>query len=229
MSDILYVLGKESVYDNLELRLSLRSVEKYVKNMDRVFIVGEKPDWLKNVIHIKSDDIYTKETNIFNAVMLACKNDISSDFLYMNDDFFITGEIDAKTYPYYTDGCMRFIENPSRYQEVQNKTLMAFQTLYKDEPVYSCEMHCPIRFNKRKFLSLKSYLDDSKESRIGYFFRTVYANIFISDYCKTQDCKLWSNDKIYFPPQNCISTNDECDEIMEELKKMYPDKSKYET
>ena len=227
--DILYVLGKESVYDNLELRLSLRSVEKYVKNVDRVFVVGEKPDWLQNVIHLKSNDIYTKETNIFDAVMIACKNGISPVFLFMNDDFFISGEIDAESYPYYTNGYMRFIENPSRYQQVQNKTLLAFETLYKDEPVYNCELHCPMRFSRSKFLSLRQYLESSKKEDIGYFFRTLYANIFVSHYDWTTDCKLWSNDKIWFPPHNCISTNDECDAIMEELKKMYPDKSKYET
>ena len=59
MIDFLYVLGSGSEYNNLELRLSLRSIDKYAHNLGRVFIVGEKPDWIKNVIHIPVKDEFT--------------------------------------------------------------------------------------------------------------------------------------------------------------------------
>lgn len=45
--DILYILGNGSVHDNMEIRLSLRTVEKYAKNLDRVFIVFK-------MFHVKS-------------------------------------------------------------------------------------------------------------------------------------------------------------------------------
>ena len=43
--DILYVVGTGSKWDNNELRYSLRSIDKYGINIDRVFIVGTKPDF----------------------------------------------------------------------------------------------------------------------------------------------------------------------------------------
>ena len=46
--DTLYVLGNSSKYDNLELRLLPRSLEQNTKGLESVFIVGEKPDWIKN-------------------------------------------------------------------------------------------------------------------------------------------------------------------------------------
>lgn len=39
--DVCYVLGIGSLYDNLELRLSLRSLEKNAKNLESIFIIGE--------------------------------------------------------------------------------------------------------------------------------------------------------------------------------------------
>ena len=41
--DVLYYIGAGSMRQNIELRLSLRSLEKHGKNIDRVFLVGNKP------------------------------------------------------------------------------------------------------------------------------------------------------------------------------------------
>ena len=87
--DALYVLGNSSEYDNLELRLSLRSLERNAKGLESVFIVGEKPRWIKNVVHIPVDDVYTRENNVFRKILTACKLDISKNFFFMNDDFYI--------------------------------------------------------------------------------------------------------------------------------------------
>ena len=55
--DILYVIGKGSEWNNNELRFSLRSIAKYGKNIDRVFIVGYKPDFVSDeVTFIPCDD-----------------------------------------------------------------------------------------------------------------------------------------------------------------------------
>lgn len=229
MTDVLYVLGKESQYNNLELRLSLRSLEEYANNLGKVYIAGEKPDWIKNVRHIKTNDIYTKEMNIFGAVLEACKSDISENFLYMNDDFFMMEEFDVDFYPYFTDCEMRYIDNPSRYQEIQNKTL---NDLYKRgiNCVDSFECHCPMIFNKTIFKSFRKFFDEHKNDRVGYFFRTLYGNVFIPKYDRiiSPDCKLWGADEIHDTYQRCISTKDDCEDILYYLLKEFPKKSKYE-
>lgn len=43
--DILYIVGKgRSLCDNKELRYSLRSLAKYGKNIDRIFVAGYCPE-----------------------------------------------------------------------------------------------------------------------------------------------------------------------------------------
>ena len=51
--DILYIVGNFSKCDDWEFRFSLRSIDKYGKNIGRVFVCGYCPDWLSdNIIKI---------------------------------------------------------------------------------------------------------------------------------------------------------------------------------
>ena len=56
--DLLYVVGGGSKHNNAELRYSLRSIEKNCTGYDRVFIVGQKPEWVTNVEFYPCDDPY---------------------------------------------------------------------------------------------------------------------------------------------------------------------------
>ena len=92
--DVCYVLGKGSLYDNLEIRLSLRSIEQNGSNIGRVFVVGEKPDWIQSVVHIPFEEKYTKENNIFGKIITVSKTDISdsidlSHIILADEDKFV--------------------------------------------------------------------------------------------------------------------------------------------
>jgi hypothetical protein len=54
--DVVYPLGTGSVWQDNELRYSLRSLEKNFPDLGRVYVVGHKPDWLGNVEHIPFGD-----------------------------------------------------------------------------------------------------------------------------------------------------------------------------
>lgn len=225
--DALYVLGNSSEYDNLELRLSLRSLERNAKGLESVFIVGEKPRWIKNVVHIPVDDVYTRENNVFRKILTACKLDISENFFFMNDDFYMMKPFIMEEYPYYVCGEVVGISNPSFYQMVQNKTLneLVGKGITR---VMDYRVHCPIIFNKEKFLLLENYYKETKLERVGYSARLLYGNLFVKDYVQTEDCKLWANDKIRDTKQGCISTNDDCEDVLKELEKIFNEPSKYE-
>lgn len=225
--DVLYILGNQTRNDNLELRLSLRSLEKHGLGIDRVFVVGFKPDWICGVVHIEAEDNHTRENNAFFKVLLACQSDISDEFLFMNDDFFMTKDFEAKEYPHFVNSNVVFINNPSRYQEVQNKTLRYLKSQGVVE-VMDYREHCPIRFDKEKILTLKTLYEESKESRIGYSLRLLYGNLFVKDYVIAPDVKLWNNGEIRENVQGCISTNDDCDDILVRLEEDLKFKSKYE-
>ena len=225
--DALYVIGKSSQYNNLELRLSLRSLEQNAHGLESVFIVGEKPDWIKNIVYTPIDDVYTRENNVFRKILTACKLDISKNFLFMNDDFYMMSPFNMDEYPYFVNGEVVGIKNPSRYQEVQNKTLCELNSKGINR-VMDYRVHCPIILNKEKFLSLYSYYKKSKFDRVGYSPRLLYGNLFVENYIIAEDCKLWGLDEIKETKQKCISTKDDCADVLKELLKKFNVPSKYE-
>ena len=225
--DVLYILGSHSQYKDIEIRLSLRSLEQNGKNIGRIFVVGRIPRWLTNVVFIKEEDRYSRENNAFYKTLVGCKSDISDEFLFMNDDFYMMKPFDAKTYPYYANGELKQINNPSRYQEVQNNTINYLATK-GIEKVIDFGVHCPIRYDKKKFLSMKDIFSLRKFKNSGYSPRTLYGNLFVDNYIISKDCKLWANDQITETEQGCISTSDACDDKIEWLEKIFNKKSKYE-
>jgi hypothetical protein len=106
--DIVYILGSGSMWNNTEIRMSLRSVEKHIKGYGRIFIVGEFPSFLDNkqITHIPVKDTDAKNKNIAYKLLASANSDLISDrFLYMQDDVFITQEVDLKKkLPYYFKG-----------------------------------------------------------------------------------------------------------------------------
>jgi hypothetical protein len=96
-NDVVYVIGNGSQVDDLELRLSLRSVEKFCPWVRNVFIVGKKPKWLSNeAIHIEERDPYGhfKDANIIHKILRACNDPrVSDDFMFCSDDQLVTREV----------------------------------------------------------------------------------------------------------------------------------------
>jgi len=227
MVDVLYILGKGSQYNNLELRLSLRSLEENCEDISKVYIVGYKPDWIKNIIHIEEEDNLEREKNAFKKILKACKSGISDNFLFMNDDFYMIRKFKAIEYPYFINGDIRFVSNPSRWQEIFNKTIVYLQSKGIEQVKDFC-VHCPVLYNKKKFLSLKSLFEKSIDAKCGYSPRLLYGNLFVKDYKRAVDCKLWDITEIKDNEQGCVSTKDDCDEVLEQLKIIFSKKSKYE-
>lgn len=89
-----------------------RGIEKYCKNVGRVFIVGHCPSWLSDeVIKIEkpileSTDNNDKNKNIYRDLLYAVENsDIgvndNGEFLISMDDHFYCRETDFNKYPFY--------------------------------------------------------------------------------------------------------------------------------
>jgi hypothetical protein len=92
--DIVYKYShKKAIWH--ELRYSLRSLKNIPH--DRVFIVGDKPEWIQNVIHVPFEDFNftNKDCNIIAKLLKVCQTDISEDFIQMSDDMIICKPVDA--------------------------------------------------------------------------------------------------------------------------------------
>ena len=76
--DIVYILGTGSKHDNIELRMSLRSICKYGRNVGRVIVAGDPVDWLSDdVVKVKIPVKYKrKHHEMMNRVQFCVENGI---------------------------------------------------------------------------------------------------------------------------------------------------------
>src|SRR5687768_13919743 len=107
--DIVYTIGTESKCDDLELRYSIRSMVKHLHGFDRVVLVGHKPSWAKDVIHIPCNDphVANRARNIYDKILKAAMHaEVSENFICASDDHFLLADHDAATFPFYQCGAL---------------------------------------------------------------------------------------------------------------------------
>lgn len=99
---VLYVLGDGSKHDNWEIRWSLRSLVKHVRNFEPV-LVGTIPDCIdrgKVECHEWADPFSSKHENIMSHILRAIdERVVSGEFLYSSDDHFFVKDADFDKYP----------------------------------------------------------------------------------------------------------------------------------
>jgi len=215
--DVLYYIGSGSHHNNDELRYSLRSLEKYCQDVGRVFVVGNKPAFLKNVVYFWVEDKFAWWQNAFEKTKTAIKNGISDEFLLMNDDFFMLENFKAASYPFYHRGDISKTPQ-SKYQEVIANTRRILEG--QGAPFKHYGVHCPIRIEGKKYLSLEKYFQEPVSARC------LYGNLFAQNAIEIKDNKGF---KIKGAQQKCFSSLDLVEETMfETLKTMFPLPSKWE-
>ena len=229
--DVLYILGRGSKHDDMELRLSLRCLEKNAEGIDRIFIVGNCPDWVQNVTHIPAEDTWTAENNSFQKILIACRSDISDEFLLMNDDFFMLAPFNVETYPYYDrDKLTKRVEENNPYNRSINKTIDVLKLFGVFNPT-NYDVHCPFRIQKNTFLLLESLAELFKEENTGVLCRSIYGNIFniVDDYGgPVSDPKVYNDEWRPVQETRCLSTSDNCDNILKRVEEVCPLKSRWE-
>ncbi len=179
--DVVYVLGKGSIWNDNELRCSLRSIEKYLKNYARVWIVGECPEWVQNVTHVPCEDVGVwSDRNIMEKILRACSEpEISEEFLFFNDDHFLLAEFDAFTFPFFTDGDLqRKIDRrknngrSDHYRYTLENTQNALKK--KNLPTKNFDVHTPIRYRKKDFAECMKGFDWTVD--YAYVIKSLYSN-----------------------------------------------------
>lgn len=172
--------------DNEELRYSIRSVVKNLPH-SKIWLVGYKPDWYTGNF-LPVEDIGNKFTNITNALRSVCEHDqISDDFILMNDDFFILKPMDSM--PNFIGGTLkdkiaeyRLVDPRSRYANLLDNTNMYLIKCGIKNPI-DYDLHVPMTMNRT---NLKSVITNEA------FPRSVYGNFFLSGGEKISDVKAYS-------------------------------------
>lgn len=226
MIDIVYPIGKGSRWQNNEIRYSLRSVQKHLKNVGNIWIIGELPQFLQNVNFIHHRDTATvPEENVRIKLLKACdKSEISDRFLFMNDDHFILADADAENYPYYFCSTIR---EAIKVRGMDNHGVRFQNTLSRLEaktlPIKNFELHYPIIFEKQAFKDTLGYLEPK---HLGYKLRSLYANTLNIQGKEVKDCK---SREAPLEKAICFSTLPIIAQgVQDWLKKIFPNRSIYE-
>jgi len=241
IQDIVYVVGTGSVWQNNELRYSLRSLQHIPHR--NVVIVGELPEWCQNVIHIPIPDGYAnvhggKYKNVMRKTIAACEDArVSDSFVLMNDDFFFLEDCTAIK-PYINGSLDEQIEhygsnNRNQYGNALRRTKRILKLKGIQEPV-SYAVHYPIVYNKQKFLEMTEMFDWLEKPAS---WRTIYGNLFFENPVWRIDPKVNNEDQLqeFLTEQgtwNFLSTSDQVVLIpafQNWIKERFPNKSHYET
>lgn len=94
--DVVYPLGRGSQWGDNEIRYSIRSFKKHFKDLRNVVVVGEKPAWMKGVVHIPYPDKMdvNRDARIIMKISQACKDKrVSENFIMCSDDTFLNRDL----------------------------------------------------------------------------------------------------------------------------------------
>lgn len=235
-TSIVIPLGTGSRWNDTELRYCLRSIEKHLTGYGDIFIIGEKPDWLRNVVHVpfadQGDKTYDKELNIYSKIMAAIADDrVTDDFLFMNDDHFLLQGYEAGKFPYYCHGWLNDFMITSDYKHTVTNTANLFSLI---PDILYFDVHAPVLYNKAIFAATFAGLDWSKW--FGYCIKTVYANNVIGltaiEYPDLKISEAYPASKIHklLSGRAWFSIHDRAFNggVRQVLQELYPKKSKYE-
>lgn len=225
--DVVYIKGKTSPSNDEEIRYSLRSLH-CVTDLGRVFITGNRPSFVTNVIHTPCDDIGCRTINHwYKVTQTILQTDISDDFILMYDDIFFTKEVSLSNYPFYNTGEMRnhtsgtpaYIENIREAERVLKKM---------GKPTLDYSLHVPCIYNREKFLQLQEIYKPYIKRGLAPSVRCVYGNMFNVRTEYREDLKLRGKDS-NIGDKECFSTSDESfKNIYNYLKERFPERCKYE-
>lgn len=239
MIDVVYPLGTGSHSDNFELRYSLRSLEANLIDLRNVYIVGNMPDWCKNIFCIHADDPYknNKSANIISKILLACScPTVTSEFIRMSDDnYLLKPTYSHQMTPVYNwdMGKYKKWEEDNKWHKLLIRTMQ--HLLASNQTVYNYETHIPMPVDKRLFMETMLMTDFGAEP--GYVTNSIYYNtiIFPENHTKIDssiravfmdmETPFKITDKHQYLCHNDLGMSFD---LMNYLKAKFPNPSKYE-
>lgn len=105
------ILYRKDEHGGIELKMTLRSIQKYLTGYENIWIVGDKPP-CQNVKYLPCQDVRErKEFSIANKLLTACKCDeISDPFLRWDDDIFLLKPLDVSEIKNWSDGTLEGVK-----------------------------------------------------------------------------------------------------------------------
>jgi hypothetical protein len=224
---------KNSASNGLELRYTLRGIEKYFPDLGNVFIIGDCPGFIQNAIPLPANDSLDrkfKALNIKNKLLLACKDKrVSDPFIMFNDDHFLLAPYQAE---YFHSGPIEYSIVKFTSHQTYRQTLL--NTMVALNGGKDFDTHYPIAYYKERFERTVSMVDWSKP--FGYGIKSLYCNLSGIDGVQYTDVKIKKAHTLLelgkiIADKPCFSIDDRAlNNSMETfLHELYPQKSLYES
>lgn len=226
--DAVYPIGRGSRWSDNELRYSLRSLAKFAPEVDRIIIVGHRPEFIGGtgeVVHLPVADVWPERpcANVLLKLEAALSEVRGQEFVWMNDDIYLLAEQDWSEVhhspvpkhrtPYY-----------------QHCYLEARSYLFgiRVHPCRDHELHVPVKLNGAFAFEVLQGLP-----HFDMAFRTVYFNLWCSssgiESAPMLDHKLHSVRNVgswaSFSSSSAMARNLEFRKMVQRL---YPDPSPWE-
>lgn len=203
--------------DGAELKYALRSL-KNLKNWNgEVIIAGDKPRWMVNVTHIQVErsnhnPYHDSENRAFAALI---DDRLPEDFIFSNDDIFITEPIEVT---YLHQGT---ISTEGRGYHISQKKKTREWLAERGFSTFDYDLHTPMLMNKTKRLKVHKVVQESI-NKISLKPRSIYGNMFAVAGEVYEDRKARGQE---LPQAPIISTST----FVKELEQMFPEPSKFES
>lgn len=205
--DLVIPIGAGMSWDN-ELRYVLRSYDKNVPDLGRVFLVGPKDKlkakypWLQNVRIIDCDDPYNhnKDANLIRKVIRAIENGVSEPFIRASDDQFILRKV--------TDFSPRYIwdikkKDPMWFRRGANlkykNRLKRTRTILEinGKTTYNYDGHFPMLYWHDFKRVMENFPHPNRPplyvKSIGYTINSLYFNNILTEHKFFDNCRAWIN------------------------------------
>ncbi len=193
MVDIVYVLGPGSKWQDNEIKYSVRSVLKHAKNYGTIWIVGNAPrcelDAPTRFVPRTHRQIVGHANVRASLKEIALTQDCSERFIFMNDDFFLTQDMDMDTIPNYSCGVLgarstNYLKSSPGYWRTICYTWAVLSALAY--PTRDYEVHGPMLMEKSKVILALNLEGTESTTQI----RSVYGNLHGGVVKTISDCKI---------------------------------------
>lgn len=195
--DVLLPLGPGSHWDNVELRMAIRSIERHAQGLRRIVVVGAIPQWLREtdrVLPVKRPEFKcNKASRISLKVQWAFEHlDLTDTVAFWNDDYILTRDVDIRTIRDYYHGSLRHPNAKTGWQRLLEHTASCLAAA--GLPTRHYDIHVPILYERAKFLAINDWWERSRREPPGLVAKSVYGN----NHChatavRSPDAKLGAN------------------------------------
>ena len=178
--DLVYVLGKGSKFNNMEIKISITSMLKFCNHwIGNIYVVGENPEIRNPIVkHVYAPDISkgNKDANIISKILAAIRKipKLTDNFLFCSDDILVTKRSDWEDFsPRYVFEYKQedqFREELKAESKDNKWDMLLLKTLDRfvgyREHIYFYEPHIFAPINKKYFKEMCRQIDYTNQRNV---------------------------------------------------------------